>query len=431
LAILNASWFGGFRWRRWTGLFASVAGTQALCQLLNGVVAFLLVRMLSKEEYAWFTITSAMAAVLNVTSDGGIATAVMSLGGKVWQDRGKLSALIQAALSMLTWMAAASTMFLLPAMAWLLHRQNAPWPIVVSLTLLTICPQWLMTRSIILGIVNRLQSRVWNLQISEITLASVRFGLTLILWLSGLMQAVWATATVGVSMLIQGILVRKQVRPLLDTAVNAQQVGEFRPQVAKTVRQVMPSAAFNCLQGQLSVWILGLLGTSSQVAELGALGRLAFITNLISAPLAFLVTPAFSRCHELPRLRKIFGALLLGYGLFYIILLFVCWTQSSLILSLFGPKYAHLNHELVIVAGGLALAGINAVVWSLNLAKGWVKHLWLTMPLTLASQTAALMLLDVRSVSGAALLNVVLAACHLLHSMCIALFGLRGGYQSA
>jgi O-antigen/teichoic acid export membrane protein len=408
-----------------------VAGTQAVCQLLNGLVAFLLVRLLSKEDYAWFTITSAMAAVLNVVSDGGIATSVMSLGGKVWQDRGKLSALIHAALSMLTWLAAASTVFVLPALAWLLYRQNASLPVVAVLTLLTVCPQWLMTRTMILGIVNRLQSRVWHLQISELTLAGTRFAMTMLIWLCGVMSAIWATAAVALSMLVQGVLVRRQVRPLMNTSVAADQVAEYRPQVAKTVRHVMPSAAFNCIQGQISIWILSLMGTSAQVAELGALGRLAFVTNLIAAPLAFVVTPAFSRCHELPRLRRFFGMLFSGYALFYVLLVLLCWTHSTLILGLFGPKYTHLNRELVIVAAGLGLAGMNAVVWSLNLAKGWVKHLWLTMPLTLASQTIALLTLDVRSVAGAAWLNVVLAACYLAHSLCIALFGLRGGYKSA
>lgn len=412
-------------------MIVRVSGTQAFCQLLNGLVAFLLVRMLSKEQYAWFTITSAMAAVLNVISDGGIATAVMALGGKVWQDRGKLSALIHAALTMLSWMTAASTLFVLPALAWLLYRQNAPWDIIAALTLLTICPQWLMTRTMILVIVNKLQSRVWNLQISEITLSGTRFALTILVWLCGVMSAIWASFAVAASMLVQSVLVRKQVRPLLQTKVSADDVTLYHPQVVKTVRQILPSAAFNCLLGQISIWILGIIGTNSQVAELGALGRLAFVTNLIAAPLAFLVSPAFSRCQQLPRLRKLFTLLLMAYGSFYTVMMTLCWTQSPFILSLFGEQYGHLSRELFIVAAGLSIAGINSVAWSLNLAKGWVKHLWLTMPLTLVSQTTAILLLDVSTVAGAALLNMTLACCHLAHSLGISIFGLRGGYKSA
>ena len=69
---------------KWGMRFVSVAGTQAVCQLLNGVVAFMLVRMLPKDHYAWFTLTASMAAIPNAISDGGVGISIMSMGRTLW-----------------------------------------------------------------------------------------------------------------------------------------------------------------------------------------------------------------------------------------------------------------------------------------------------------------------------------------------------------
>lgn len=412
-------------WRRRLALFTSVVGNQGICQLLTGLTGFLLVRVLPKEQYAWFTITSTLQAVLSALSDGGVATALMSIGGKVWQDQTRLSAVVGASLEMMTKLALFGTLLVLPIMIWLLNEQGAPWPIVAVLSLLSICPQWIMTRTLMLGIVNRLRSRVWALQAAELTLAGGRFVLTVIPWMLGLVHVVWASVAVAVAVAVQGIMVRRQVWSDINRHPDPQVVAEYRPQVKATVQQMLPSAAFNCFQGQLGVWLLGALGTTSQVADLGALNRLSFITNLAMAPMAFLVAPAFARCHDMARLRRMFLGVFAGYGLFFLALLLVALLQAPIVLWLLGGKYAHLEKELVLVIVGQVFSGFNSICWALNLAKGWVKHLWLIIPLSIITQTGAILLLDLRSVGGAAWLGIVLFSGYLAHSLTLSIQNLR------
>lgn len=404
--------------------FVSVAGTQAVCQLLNGVVAFMLVRMLPKDHYAWFTLTASMAAILNAISDSGVGIAMMSLGGTVWQDRPKLSALIRAGLGMLVWLAAAGSVVVLPLLIWLLHRQGASWSVICLLCGLNIIPQWVATRSVILSIVNRLHSRVWQMQQVELTTAGMRFVLTTLPWLCGMTHVVWASSAIAASILAQGLLIRRQVGPVIDSQPSEALVRELTPKVKATVRHILPSAVFNCFQAHLAVWMLGILGGTAEVADIGALNRISFVANLAGAPLAMLIAPAFARCQDMARLRKMFIGVFAAYSLFFIGFAAVCWLQSPLILNLFGPKYSHLSAELLLVAVGVGVTALNGVCCALNLSKGWVRSLWMSIPISLLAQISTMLVFDMKSVSGAAWLTISLGTAYLAYSGTVSVYHL-------
>jgi hypothetical protein len=47
----------------------------------------LLIRGLEQTEYAYFTIANTMQGTINVLADMGVSIGLMSIGGRVWQDR--------------------------------------------------------------------------------------------------------------------------------------------------------------------------------------------------------------------------------------------------------------------------------------------------------------------------------------------------------
>jgi hypothetical protein len=385
---------------------ASVTGTQTLVQLLNGVVAFVLVRTLAKDEFAWFTLATGMAAVLSTLNDGGIATAVTSQGGAVWQNRPHFSALLHAALSLLNRSAGVAAAVVAPLLVWLLWQREAPATLIATSVLLVVGPQWLATRTVILGSVNRLHSRVRQLQTLEITGALTRSTLTLIPAALGWVNLPIALGAVAISVLAQAVLVRRQIRPLIDPHPPAETQAPFRDRIRETMRRMYPNAVFTCIQGQLATSLLAIFGSTSQVADLGALARLGFVMNLIGAPLSHLFAPAFARCQDPHRLRQLFLSVLIGYCLLLWLFLVVIHTQNDIILSLFGPKYEHLKAELLLMALNLSVSFINQLFWSLNCSQGWVRWVWLNIPLTLATQVIAALILNIDTVEGAILLSL-------------------------
>ena len=388
--------------QKWSVRLLSVTGTQVLSQALNGIVAFALVRSLTKQEYAWFTIGSSMAAILSSLNDGGIATAVISNGGEVWNDRQKLASLVKAGLSLLKRTAVFSAIIVGPMLVWLLAGKQAPLWAIGLLLLVIIGPQWVATRTVILSSINRLHSRIGNLQIADLGAAFTRSALTLIPAAFGFINVHIAFLAVAISSFVQARIVTKQVSDTVSVTTDPADDQHFRKRITLTMRQMYPNNVFNCVQSQLATGLLSVFGTASQVADLGALNRLTFFSNFISAPLSYIIGPAFSRCQDPSRLITLFLSVLSAYSLILAAFLGLIVWQADAVLLLFGPKYAHLHDELFLVGVAIATGFINQVFWNLNFSRGWVRWVWLNIPMTMAGQIASAFLLDVASVAGAA-----------------------------
>src|SRR5207237_8337634 len=80
---------------RVVGSFVTV---QVIVQLVGFLSGILLIRMLEQREYAFFTIANTMQGTLNLLDDVGISVGLVSIGGRVWQNRPRFSHLISTAL---------------------------------------------------------------------------------------------------------------------------------------------------------------------------------------------------------------------------------------------------------------------------------------------------------------------------------------------
>src|SRR3979409_1893447 len=79
---------------RVVGKFAFV---QAVVQVIGFLSGILLIRHLDQREYAYFTIANTMQGTLNTLADIGISVGLVSIGGRVWQDRNRFGQLIRTA----------------------------------------------------------------------------------------------------------------------------------------------------------------------------------------------------------------------------------------------------------------------------------------------------------------------------------------------
>ncbi len=423
LAALTSS-----RWsRRFTMLGSSVA-VQALVQALSATAGLVLVRTLEKQQYAWFTITLTMSSALSMLSNAGIGVAVTSFGGRVWEDRPRLSGLIRAALRLrwiLTLIAVAITA---PWTIWLLAHNGAPLPKAIVFTAFMVAPVWAIGTTAIFGAVNKLHSRLVNLQVTELAGAMTKLVLVVVPALLAVVNVTWALVAIAVSFFVQAWMTSRQVRPLLDLTNAAAEADHYLPQIKNVVRHMYANSLFLCVQGQLATWLISIFGSSSKVADLGALGRLAILFAIIGTPIVQVISPTFARCSDMRRLRRLFFAGLAGYVICVLAIVLIAVWRGELILWILGGKYTHLQAELVLVLIGFAISGVTSFFWSLNLSRGWVSHIWWNIPLSLLAQALALCLLDLSTVRGAAWLGIVGAVTSLGHAVFVSLHGF---YQRA
>ncbi len=400
---------------RWSTILGGFAVVQLIVQALNAVSGFLVVRTLEKPDYAWFTIASGMSAALAVLSDSGVGVAVTSIGGTIWQDNASMKGLVQAALRMRLKLAAIASVVVAGISLWLLLRNGAGLASALGLTALVLTPIWQISTTTVLNVVNRLHSRTRQLQVADLAPAVIRTALTAALALLGGLSPLTAMAAVFVAHLLQYGIVRRQVLPLLDVVPEPGVIEAYTRRIWKMVRQLMPSTAFWCLQGQLTTWLISVFATTSEVADLGALNRLAIIYAVFGGPLGQFILPAFARTANRRRLWLMTLALLAGTFAFSGLLLTAAWLKGDWFLWLLGARYAHLHQELLLVLAGMAVSNLAGIFWALNNARAWIRRVWLTIPVTLVSQAVAVFLFDLSTVKGVAgfiIATGVVQCCH-------------------
>ncbi len=413
---------------RWAQTLASFALSSVATQVLSALSGILVIRALGKTEYAWFTIASGITAALNILSDAGLASAVTSIGGRIWKQPGQLASLVQRALhwrSRLTVIAIALTA---PLSLILLLRTDCPWPTALLLTTLSILPTAQLALFSIYTVVSRLHSRTRQLQIAEIAVGLTRLAATAAFALGSALTAISAMVAGLLSTASGFLIVRKQVRPLLASAPDTPEIPSdtFDPDLKKSIRQIYPNAAFTCVQGQLGVWLISAFASTSEVADFGALSRLALIFTAFNGPLVHAICPAFARCPPNP--RRLTFILLASCGLVALLsglLLLLAATFPQALLVILGSQYNALETELLWIIAMMGITSLMQTIWQLNVARGWVASLSWNIPLVITVQAISVSTIPVNTIAGIAMMSIIVAFAQSLHAAWVAANGIR------
>jgi O-antigen/teichoic acid export membrane protein len=182
---------------------------QAVVQIIGFSSGILLVRWLPQREYAYFTIANAMQATLILLADIGISTALMSIGGRVWQDRHRFGELINTALSVRKKLAAGAVIVVAPILYAMLAKNGAP-PVYTALLIVLVLAGFSIQLSIdIFSVPPRLHSDISRIQKIDFACAIVRLllivGLVYLFSTAGL-----AVAIASATFLLQYLLLRQE-----------------------------------------------------------------------------------------------------------------------------------------------------------------------------------------------------------------------------
>ena len=69
----------------------------------------------------------------------------------------------------------------------------------------------------------------------------------------------------------------------------------MRSEIVSVIQKQAPHSIYFCLQGQITVWLISIFGSADNVANVGALGRLAVLFLIVSSVSVEVILPAFSR----------------------------------------------------------------------------------------------------------------------------------------
>ena len=156
-------------------------GNYAFVQAVVQVIAFssgiLLVRWLPQREYAFFTIANAMQATLMLLADIGISTGLISIGGRVWQDRHRFGELINTGLAVRKKLAWISIIIVAPILYAMLARNGASTIYTLLLIAFVLAGFSIQLSIDVFSVVPRLHSDIARIQKIDLTCAIVRLVL--------------------------------------------------------------------------------------------------------------------------------------------------------------------------------------------------------------------------------------------------------------
>ncbi|RXF69441.1 polysaccharide biosynthesis protein [Arcticibacter tournemirensis] len=392
----------------WLRLIVLTGGGQVFVQAIGFICGVLVIRLLSTQEYALYSLANTMLGAMTILADGGISAGVMSQGGKVWNDPQKLGAVLATGLNLRRKFAFVSLVVCMPILVFLLHRHGAS-PLTTILIVLSVIPAFYTFLSTsLLEIVPKLHQDIRRLQITQVQTNLGR----LTLYLFTLFSFPWAFLAVLASGLPQ-VYANKRLRKISSDYVKFDQKPDkaVAKGIISIVRRIMPSSIYHCLSGQITIWLISIFGSTTGVAEAGALGRLAVVINIFGVMIAVLLTPRFAK---LPTVRSIlykrYIQIIASLFILSVFIISVVAVFPDNVLWVLGKAYSNLQSELVLCSISACLTLIAGASFGLCSSRGWAISPLIIIPLDIIAIIAGIQLIDISALEGVFKLNILVAS---------------------
>lgn len=408
---------------RQTRFVRDAVALQVLWQALAFATGILIVRILTVEEYALFTLAIAALGAAGTLSDSGIVHAVMARAGRVWQQRESLGAVLAGGMAIRRKATIISLALVCPGLALLVLRQEGSYDDALLLGAVIIPVLATTSVSALLEIPLRLHQQIRILQLAQITMEGLRFPAVAVALV--LHPAAWLAvlASVGPQVYFNSLL-RLRIRELSD--MDAQPDPDARAGILAQVLRSLPGTLYYVFAGQLSVVLISLFGTTAGVAQVGALGRLALIAAFILTIFRLLAVPRYARIsnHDAGTLlhRYVFFLFLVGACCGAVVL--VAWIMPGSLLFILGSQYELLEQELVLAIAAGAMATVAGAAGALAAVRGIVVSPFISLPAGVAVQIALIASLPLDEVRSMFWIAFSLAATQTLVSIVNFLFWL-------
>jgi O-antigen/teichoic acid export membrane protein len=398
----------------WGKLISITGGAQIIVQAVGFACGILIIRLLPVEEYALYTLANTMLGTMTVLSDGGISTGVMAQGGKVWQDKEKLGAVLATGLDLRRKFAIGSLLVSVPILVYLLIHNGASWLTALLIAAALIPAFFASLSDSLLEIVPKLHQNILLLQKNQVSVGIGRLALT------ALTMFVFPWAFVAVLAAgIPRIWGNFQLRRIVYVSADKNQLPdmEIRSEILTLVKRILPTSIFYCVSGQITIWLISVFGNTTSLAQLGALGRLNMLLGLFSTIVATLIVPRFAKLAEdkillLKRFLLIMGLLVVAL----MVIILVVYLFSTEILWVLGDGYMDLAYELLLSMVGSCIGLLAGIAFSLYSSRGWAINPILLIAVNLLTVIGFASILNLSSLKGVLFLNIGVSIIALLQT---------------
>lgn len=399
---------------------------QGAVQLLGVIFGLVVVRLLTVESYAQFSLALGFQTTLGSLMDLGYAGTIVPLVGERFADREVVGAYVAAAkhhrdrIFLLLFPFAAVSF-------WLLGRKHH-WSWIAQLLLLVslLIQLYFSGRASYYSAPFMLRRDLSGLYRPQVFSALFRCVAPLPMQAIGVLNG-WSAALLNaVVQVYNSIRFHRDGLPYIsepkksDPAVNQEMLRYVIP--------AMPAVIFWAFQGQISLYLVTLFGKTTSMAQVAALGRVGQLFAILTAFNAVLVEPYFARLARgmLPR-RYLQGVGLAALFCFTVALLSFRFPHP--LLWLLGPQYRDLAPEVGWMVTASSIFYLAGVVWIINRSRKWL--FWsgtvMEIGLTVVAEIVFAIVKGVSTTHDAILVSVVAATAVLIAHSFVSVYGFVRG----
>lgn len=391
--------------KHWTKVIAKFMSVQMIIKVIGMLVSIYLIRILAKEDYAYFTIAISIMSTIVLLSDSGIGSGFLAIGGRHWEDKDRMGKLVTGSMELRKKQFWAAALFGFPMLIWMLNKNEAPLEIILLMVVIVGVGSTLEIYNIIYAATLKLNNQYDSIQKVEFINTCVRLILVFLLsyiFLDAVTAVIVSVIAYGVNFLIY----RNWASKYYTVAKKALQTD--KSEILNIVKHQLPNAIYYAIIGQITIFLISVFGSTENVAEVGVLSRLAVMFSIIGVTLTTVVMPMFSKSKRPEQIVKLFSILMFFLIALSCTLIGFAMAFPDVFLYIFGNKYMHLTQEVVWLVAAAMLSLVTGMIFKINSHRGWVIKWYVFIPVGIATQVIALLTLNVSTVLGVVQYQLVL-----------------------
>jgi O-antigen/teichoic acid export membrane protein len=385
-------------------------GGQSVVQLLNAATGLLLLRLMSKPDFAIYAIALGIQGMITILSDIGFGGAISSLVGTRYRDKALLGSYIKTAshLRQVLLLIVGGAGILLAVAFRKLEIQTHGRRELILLALAVLLTVQFQAWASYYEIPLLLNNKLVSYYSPQIVAAALRIVSSIGLYYAHYISSTSVIVANTLSIVVMGVSYRVMARPWIHVPRKVSQ--EHGREMVKFLVPLLPGTVYQALQGQISLFLISVFGHVSQIAEVAAAGRIGQLFMLLNSSNGVLVSPFFSKT---PRdlFRKRYAYAICAVGAVALLVAASAKVCPGAYLLLLGSNYENLTPQVRLVVYASAIGYFAGAMWSIAVARKWI-FWWsgsLQVILLTAIQLVCVMFLPLSTSEGVLKMNIYTA----------------------
>lgn len=410
------------RFRHWARIIRSFLAGQGSIQTLNIMTGFFLLRWMSVESYAQFSIAFSFQTTMQWLLDLGLTGSIINLVGDRKKDVKVLGRYIRSASYFRSRLFVLVVPSAITAFPLLTARHN--WSLTTTGLLLTsiVIALFFQGWASIYSTPFLIKQDINRYYQPQTFSAVLRLILSFVLYSMSALTS-WTYAIVSsIAIAYQGVFYKSRAR---NHAALPRHVDEsINSEITHYLAPFIPWVIFTAFQGQISILIITLLGKTRNIAEVAALGRLNQIFLAFGAFAYVVIAPYIAQIVRKDLLKR-YLQIITGAAVISMMFSASAFIFPQIYLWILGEKYQNLQIEVgwsIVIS---SMSCISTLMMTMHNARKWVYWWWSVAHIggMVLTQLLCLTFMDLSTTLGIVYFSVISSAVALLFLIAVGIYG--------